>query len=172
MDVEKLLHMTGGLGETSYARNSSQQKKGLEMVRHITLDAILDLYHSTTPHSIAIADLGCSSGHNTLSVVEEIIQAIHERCHRYLRPSPEFQVFLNDLPANDFNSIFAALPDFHAKLINKGGRRSEASPCVFIAGVPGSFYARLFPTTSLHFVHSSFALHWLSRVSSLYLLNL
>ena len=31
-------------------------------------------------------------------------------------------------------------------------------------GVPGSFYDRLFPENSLHIVHSSFALHWLSEV--------
>ncbi|GFZ21296.1 S-adenosyl-L-methionine-dependent methyltransferases superfamily protein [Actinidia rufa] len=34
----------------------------------------------------------------------------------------------------------------------------------FAAGVPGSFHGRLFPKSSLHFVHSSCALHWLSRV--------
>ncbi|XP_058092024.1 probable methyltransferase TCM_000336 [Magnolia sinica] len=163
MDVEKVFHMKGGLGETSYARNSSHQKKGLEMVKHITIETIIDLYLTSTPHTLAIADLGCSSGPNTLSVVEQIVDAVDERCCRYLlQSSPEFQVFLNDLPANDFNSIFMALPDFRAKL-NKGGSR-EACPCVFFAGVPGSFYGRLFPNRSLHFIHSSFGLHWLSQV--------
>jgi jasmonate O-methyltransferase len=36
-------------------------------------------------------------------------------------------------------------------------------PC-FFAGVPGSFYCRLFRAKSLHFVHSSYSLMWLSRV--------
>ncbi|OWM90729.1 hypothetical protein CDL15_Pgr021034 [Punica granatum] len=30
-------------------------------------------------------------------------------------------------------------------------------------GVPGSFHGQLFPESSLHFVHSSYAIHWLSR---------
>ncbi|CAA3032622.1 SAM dependent carboxyl methyltransferase, partial [Olea europaea subsp. europaea] len=33
----------------------------------------------------------------------------------------------------------------------------------FISCVPGSFYGRLFPKKSLHFVHSSSSLHWLSQ---------
>ncbi|KAI7980715.1 Benzoate carboxyl methyltransferase, partial [Camellia lanceoleosa] len=34
----------------------------------------------------------------------------------------------------------------------------------FRSGVPGSFYRRLFPRKSLHFVHSSYSVHWLSQV--------
>ncbi|MBA0779036.1 hypothetical protein Gotri_003319, partial [Gossypium trilobum] len=34
----------------------------------------------------------------------------------------------------------------------------------FIAGVASSFYQRLFPSNSIHFVHSSYCLHWLSKV--------
>ncbi|KAF2305636.1 hypothetical protein GH714_007166 [Hevea brasiliensis] len=34
----------------------------------------------------------------------------------------------------------------------------------FAAGVPGSFHGRLFPESSVHFVHSSHALHWISQV--------
>ncbi|CAI9260732.1 unnamed protein product [Lactuca saligna] len=33
-----------------------------------------------------------------------------------------------------------------------------------IEAIPGSFYGRLFPDESLHLVHSSYALHWLSKV--------
>ncbi|CAN1344310.1 Salicylate carboxymethyltransferase, partial [Linum perenne] len=34
----------------------------------------------------------------------------------------------------------------------------------FINGVPGSFYGRLFLSNSIHFVHSSYSLQWLSQV--------
>ncbi|XP_077253507.1 putative methyltransferase TCM_000336 [Tasmannia lanceolata] len=162
MDVERVFHMKEGLGETSYAKNSSMQKKVLDMVKHLTMDAILDLYLTQTPQRISIADLGCSSGPNTLSVIREIVGAVDERCCEILQPTPEFQVFLNDLSTNDFNSIFLSLPEFYSKL-RKEGRR-EDSLSVFIAGVPGSFYGRLFPSNSLHFIHSSFSLHWLSQV--------
>ncbi|CAA0839261.1 S-adenosyl-L-methionine-dependent methyltransferases superfamily protein [Striga hermonthica] len=34
----------------------------------------------------------------------------------------------------------------------------------FVSGVPGSFYGRLLPSKSVHFVHSSYSLMWLSKV--------
>lgn len=34
----------------------------------------------------------------------------------------------------------------------------------YAAGVPGSFYDRLFPNSSLHFACSLFSLHWLSKI--------
>ncbi|KAL2966495.1 hypothetical protein AAZX31_16G120900 [Glycine max] len=40
---------------------------------------------------------------------------------------------------------------------------SGIGPCYF-SGVPGSFYGRVFPNQSLHFVHSSYSLQWLSKV--------
>jgi len=39
----------------------------------------------------------------------------------------------------------------------------DAGP-YFFSGVPGSFYGRLFMKKSLHFLHSSYSLHWLSQV--------
>ncbi|KAK1298678.1 Jasmonate O-methyltransferase [Acorus calamus] len=77
------------------------------------------------------------------------------------RTSPEFHCFLNDLPGNDFNTVFKGLPVFYEKL--KAEKGSDFGPC-FIAGVPGSFYGRLFPRSSLHLVVSSTSLHWLSQV--------
>ncbi|XP_010254768.1 PREDICTED: salicylate carboxymethyltransferase [Nelumbo nucifera] len=162
MDVEKVFHMTGGFGDTSYAANSSLQKKAFDMVKHITINTILDLYITTSTQGLAVADLGCSSGPNTLSVIREIINAVEGMRRRILRPRTEFRVFLNDLPTNDFNSVFMTLPDFYKEL--KNGTSDDGTPFVFISGVPGSFYGRLFPRSSLHFIHSSYSLHWLSRV--------
>ncbi|XP_058092022.1 probable jasmonic acid carboxyl methyltransferase 2 [Magnolia sinica] len=161
MEVPHVLHMNGGCGETSYAKNSVVQNKIISIAKPIIEEAILDLYCNTLPKSLAIADLGCSSGPNTLLVISEIIDTIHEKCCLLNRPSPEFQVFLNDLPANDFNSVFRSLPAFQDKLRQEKG--AHFGPC-FISGVPGSFYGRLFPDQSLQFVHSSSSLHWLSQV--------
>ncbi|XP_077211909.1 putative methyltransferase TCM_000336 [Tasmannia lanceolata] len=162
MSVERVFRMKEGVGETSYAKNSLAQKEALHMVKHITIHTIIDLYVSKTPQTLHIADLGCSSGSNALSVIGEIVKVLGEKCCEISKPMPEFQVFLNDLPTNDFNSLFVALPDFYNKLVKEGS--SEGSPSVFVAGVPGSFYGRLFPSNSLDFIHSSFSLHWLSQV--------
>ncbi|GAV76914.1 Methyltransf_7 domain-containing protein [Cephalotus follicularis] len=161
MDVEKSFHMTGGVGNTSYARNSALQKKASDMVKHITMETIEGLYLETKPKSLEIADLGCSSGPNTLSIIKDIVEAVEGTSGKILHPPPEFRVYLNDLPTNDFNSVFKALPDFYRDL-NK--ERSEGCPAILIAGFPGSFYGRLFPNNFLHFIYSSYSLHWLSKV--------
>ncbi|GMN29381.1 hypothetical protein TIFTF001_002411 [Ficus carica] len=133
------------------------------MVKHITLETVQELYLSTTPKGLGIADLGCSCGPNTLSIIKDIVEAVEATSRKImLIPPPEFQVYLNDLPTNDFNSIFKSLPDFSREL-NKE-RPGTKSPYIFIGGYPGSFYGRVFPNNCLHFVHSSYSLHWLSKV--------
>ncbi|KAK6922681.1 SAM dependent carboxyl methyltransferase [Dillenia turbinata] len=161
MDAEKGFRMTGGSGNTSYAKNSSMQKEASDMGKHIRLETIQQHYISTTPTSLRIADLGCSSGPNTLSFIKDIIEIVEATSQTISRPVPQFLICLNDLPTNDFDSIFKQLPDFYEEL-NKG--KGEGCSSVFVAAFPGSFYGRLFPNNFLHFAHSSFALHWLSKV--------
>ncbi|KAK4262143.1 hypothetical protein QN277_027734 [Acacia crassicarpa] len=162
MDIEKVFHMTAGLGSTSYAKNSSLQKKGSDRVKHIIIETVEELYISSTPKSLGIADLGCSCGPNTLSIIRDIFEAIQKMSQKMNQPASELRVYLNDLPTNDFNSIFRALPDFLRSLWRD--KESVLSPSIFTGAYPGSFYGRLFPNSSLHFVHSSYSLHWLSRV--------
>ncbi|KAJ0683487.1 putative methyltransferase [Helianthus annuus] len=160
MDVEKVFHMNGGLGEHSYAQNSYLQKKGSDMVKHITLKSLEETYVSTTPESLGIADLGCSCGQNTLSTIREMVEVIDKTTSNI--PPPEYRIYLNDLPTNDFNAVFKILPDFYKQLNMDRCQKHESS--VFIAGYPGSFYGRLFPDKCLHFIYSSYSLHWLSRI--------
>ncbi|GLT80048.1 hypothetical protein SLA2020_515110 [Shorea laevis] len=161
MEVVQVLRMNGGVGETSYANNSSVQLKVICMTKPITEEAITKLYCSNFPTSLTIADLGCSSGPNTLFVVSELIKVVDKIRQKQGRRSPEYHVLLNDLPGNDFNTIFRSLPSFQAKLKKLLGDGS--GPC-FFTGVPGSFYGRLFTSNSLHFVHSSYSLMWLSQL--------
>ncbi|KAK0575847.1 hypothetical protein LWI29_008119 [Acer saccharum] len=165
MEVLQVLHMNKGDGETSYAKNSTVQSKIISITKPIMEEAIGILWGDVPDdhdhESIGIADLGCSSGPNSLAVISEIMDIIYAECRSLGRPSPEFRVSLNDLPGNDFNSIFESLPDFFKKLEEDKG--VGFGPC-FVSGVAGSFYNRLFPSKSLHFVHSSSSLHWLSQV--------
>ncbi|KAL4387061.1 hypothetical protein GQ457_09G025610 [Hibiscus cannabinus] len=108
-----------------------------------------------------MADLGCSSGPNIFLIISQVIDSIHGICQQAQFQVPEIRVFLNDLPGNDFNAIFQSVPGFFERLNKAKGKMVE--PCS-IVGVPGSFYGRLFPTRSLHFIHSFNCLHWLSKV--------
>ena len=142
----------------------------ISKVRPVLEGTVRALYSKENfPRYFSVADLGCSSGPNTLIVTYEMIDAIVGLCRETGHSPPELTVFLNDLPSNDFNTDFKLLPDFYAMLKKEKG--NDVGPC-FIAGMPGSFYGRLFPSKSLDFVHSSYSVHWLSKVSIFTLKNI
>ncbi|KAK1259427.1 Salicylate O-methyltransferase [Acorus gramineus] len=123
----------------------SVQNKVISQASEVTKEVILDLYSTTLPEGLNIADLGCSSGPNAVQQIHDIIDFVDQKRRQLGRTSPEFHCFLNDLPGNDFNTVFKGLPAFYEKL--KAEKGSDFGPC-FIAGVPGSFYERLFPRNS------------------------
>ncbi|XP_019181476.1 PREDICTED: salicylate carboxymethyltransferase-like [Ipomoea nil] len=162
MRVVEVLHMNGGIGDTSYANNSLLQQKVILMTKPVTDEAIAGVYADLSPNTISIADLGCSSGPNTFLAVSELMRAVDGARKKLRRHhSPEFHIYLNDLPGNDFNAIFRSLPQYVEGFKEEMG---EGFGACFFNGVPGSFYGRLFPTNALHFVHSSYSLMWLSQV--------
>lgn len=168
MEAMRVLHMNKGNGETSYAKNSTAQSNIISLGRRVMDEALKKLMMSNSEiSSIGIADLGCSSGPNSLLSISNIVDTIHNLCPDLDRPVPELRVSLNDLPSNDFNYICASLPEFYDRVNNNkeglGFGRGGGESC-FVSAVPGSFYGRLFPRRSLHFVHSSSSLHWLSQV--------
>jgi len=110
-----------------------------------------------------VVDLGCSSGLNALMVVSNIMKVIDKISLSLNHGQPVFQIYLNDLYENDFNTIFKLLPNFHQSIQQERGENSGAC---FINATPGSFYGRLFPNNYIDFFHSSYCVHWLSQVSS------
>jgi jasmonate O-methyltransferase len=164
MEMERVFRMNAGLGDSSYAQNSILlQRRGLEIVEPVLEEAILSMKMMSECNTFCIADLGCSSGPNALFTAENITKTLKAKYMSAGIPVPQCQVFFNDLPASDFNSLFRILPSFS---VNTDHQNEEgvAGRSYFAAGVPGSFYGRLFPDKALHFVHSSFGLHWLSQV--------
>ncbi|XP_021300863.1 benzoate carboxyl methyltransferase-like [Herrania umbratica] len=155
--------MNSGDKETSYGSWSLPQEMVLSKARPILEDTIKDMFSNvSSTDCIKVADLGCSSGPNTFMAISIVVDAFHEMCQQaQLKSSPEIQAFLNDLPENDFNSVFRSVASFTDRIKKEKG--DKFGPC-FVTGVPGSFYGRLFPNRSLHLVHSSYSVHWLSKV--------
>jgi jasmonate O-methyltransferase len=106
---------------------------------------------------MAIADLGCSSGPNTLVLVSTVVDAVRRRCSELQQQPPELCLHLNDLPSNDFNSVIRSVATYIKS------QESFGAP-VLTSIVPGSFHGRLFNKRSLHIVCSTASLHWLSKV--------
>ncbi|KAL2892712.1 Salicylate carboxymethyltransferase, partial [Bienertia sinuspersici] len=165
MDMLQVFHMNKGQGESSYAKNCTVQDKILSLTKSYVEEAIQGYFMNDIPETMVIADLGCSSGPTALDAVWGIIDVIISKYRKMNGKShstpPKFMVFLNDLPGNDFNEVFGSLSNFQKILKEEIG--DDFGPC-FVAGLPGSFYGRLLPSNSLHFVHSSSSLHWLSQV--------
>ncbi|XP_078177516.1 anthranilate O-methyltransferase 2-like [Carex rostrata] len=161
MDVKKVLCMVGGTSQTSYAANSTIPKKAILKIRPMLEEAVREIYRNLHPEKMAVADLGCSSGPNTLTVLSEVIKIISNQCQKAGQQPPEIQFFLNDLYNNDFNNIFQSLDQVGQSV---GAEEGTISVPHFVAGLPGSFYGRLFPLQSVQFFHSSFSLMWISQV--------
>ncbi|XP_071688132.1 probable caffeine synthase MTL3 [Rutidosis leptorrhynchoides] len=159
--LSELLHMNSENEESSYANNSSLQESVIKKAQMILKETIKGITDSDGfPRCFCIADLGCSSGPNTLLVISNIIDEVHGVCKEKNLEAPQFHICLNDLFLNDFNSIFKSLPMFYAKYnVDKEGSSGRC----FISAVPGSFYGRLFSDKSMHFFHSSTSLQWLSQ---------
>jgi jasmonate O-methyltransferase len=83
-----------------------KQKVIASLTKSTRKDLVRDYYRAHLSEKMVIADLGCSTGPNALLMASDAIQAVLAMCSDLGHPPPEFQVFLNDLPWNDFNSIF------------------------------------------------------------------
>lgn len=134
-------------------RSTSVAKSKIEEEIYKKLD--VKKLASASSNVIRVADLGCATGPNTFTTTHDMIEAIKNKytsqCHHPNNNTtvmPEFHVSFNDLPSNDFNTLLASLPQDRE---------------YFAAGVPGSFYGRLFPESSLHFAYANYALHFLSK---------
>ncbi|KAK4436788.1 Loganic acid O-methyltransferase [Sesamum alatum] len=144
--------MNGGDGTYSYTKNSQYQKQATDFAKGTIQEAILDkLDLVSVSDTFRIVDFGCSVGPNTFITVQNIIQAVENKCSlQGLDPGNiDFQVFFNDHTANDFNTLFASFPPDRQ---------------YYAAAAPGSFHGRLFPRASIGLAYSSYALQWLSRV--------
>lgn len=134
------------------------------------LDAMMERSLSPRDEKLfTVADLGCSCGNNSLFLVNVIVRRVAKAYESRGHDAPEFQVFFSDLPSNDFNTLFQLLPP----LLTPGAGSLEeclaagegaTARSYHAAGVPGSFYGRLFPAESINVFNSTFSLHWLSQV--------
>ena len=84
---------------------------------------------STLSHGkMVVADMGCSTGPNTVALVSIALEATYRHFLRLRQPPPEVCILLNDLPYNDFNAVVKSLVAV----------RQIVEPVVVTGVVPGS----------------------------------
>ncbi|XP_059666386.1 probable caffeine synthase 4 [Cornus florida] len=142
MDVKEALYMNRGEGENSYAKNSKFTQKVASITKPIIENSVHSLFSKGFHPSklLNVADLGCSAGPNTFSVMKTVKETVEKECKELNCQTPELQFYLNDLPGNDFNSLFKGLSGFCDQ--------TQGASC-YAVGVPGSFHGRLFPRNTL-----------------------
>ncbi|KAI5080600.1 hypothetical protein GOP47_0003783 [Adiantum capillus-veneris] len=200
--------MEGSASEDSYAQNSAMQNRNFHAIARPRLEKAIAhlMMHSRREakggkQQLAMADLGCSYGRNTIDCALFILQTLrsyimqrttakHNIAEREAEATArekededeadaeeaaeeeadmEVQYFFSDLPSNDFNALFLALDALQRPRTQNDQQlnhqiRMDGHLKMYAAGVPGSFYGRLFPSGSLDFVVCSYSLHWLSQV--------
>lgn len=164
-DVERILCMEGGEGDGSYARNSEAPASAIALSKPFLRRAIQCMPLFTSESSLRIADLGCATGSNTISTLDFVVEKLKRKYQMNSFSPPEFEAYFSDLPSNDFNTLFRSLRPLKESVRRKNrGSLKGKKRCYYAAGVPGSFYDRLFPRGKLHIVTSLSALHWISQI--------
>ncbi|CAL5368797.1 unnamed protein product [Camellia sinensis] len=158
MEVKEALFMNGGEGESSYAQNSSFAIRKclyicivallfmfMQKVASMTMSVLeiaVETLFSKDFHllqALNAADLGCVASPNTFTVISTIKRMVEKKCRELNCETLELQVYLNDLPGNDFNTLFKGLSSKDVF-----GNKCEEVSC-YVMGVPGSFHGQLFP---------------------------
>ncbi|KAL0712619.1 hypothetical protein Bca4012_019597 [Brassica carinata] len=157
VSLEHVLSMQGGDDDVSFAKNSYGAAAAIASSKQMLTSAIHSIKLTQgTASNLKIADLGCAVGDNTFSTVDTVVDVLRRKLAVIDGGTkPEFEVFFSDLPSNDFNTLFRSLEE----KVN-GSRQKK----YYAAGVPGSFYRRLFPKGELHVVVTMSALQWLSQI--------
>ncbi|OVA03904.1 SAM dependent carboxyl methyltransferase [Macleaya cordata] len=155
--LHRILCMQGGDDDGSYAKNSEAPASAISLSKPLLLAGIqsMKLFKGDDDECLRIADLGCATGYNTLATIDLVVETLRGQYIKECGYEPEFEAFFSDLPSNDFNSLFRSFQQF-----NDTSKKRR----YYAAGVPGSFYHRLFPSRKLHVAVSLSALHWLSQI--------
>jgi len=175
MKLERIISMVGGDGEFSYQRMGGLQAYAIRRLQPLMAEAVKQI---SLPEQgpLHIADFGCSTGRNSISYINFIVNCIADRYvdkagenNGHVTCMPEMLVSFIDLPGNDFNNLIQLLASEATNAKDLPGSVTGAdvgrASSYFSAMTTGSFYNRLLPKGSLHFAISTFSLQWLSQVN-------
>jgi gibberellin A4 carboxyl methyltransferase len=160
-----------------------------------TLQYVVNCFKFPQDGIICVANLGCSCGANTLNVANIISISFHTNGALEIQhffndlPINDFNVLFQQFPPLDqmlggnqninacsypLNSnqpnIFESNVQLQQPILDfrKGTKEMEVETrkrLYYVAGVQGSFWECLFPSSSFHLIISCHALHWITHVN-------
>jgi SAM dependent carboxyl methyltransferase len=140
-------------GGGAYNRHVSLPARGGAFAVPHLEDAARAVRLANTSDPIVLADYGSSQGRNSFAPMRVAIAALRERVGAE-RP---ILVYHEDLPANDFNALFAALA-------SDPQRYALDQPNVFPCAIGRSFYEQVLPSNHVHLGWCCYAAMWISRI--------
>jgi hypothetical protein len=147
----------GMKGEGYYDRHSGVQGVSVAAVASSLEEAASAMDLPDAPSPLVVADHGCSEGQNSIFAVGLVAEAWRQR-----RPEQPICAIHTDLPANNFNKVFANLHNpASSNYLQEQGR---PRPNVYALAAAGSFYQSLLPPASVHFSLSFSAIVWMERL--------
>jgi hypothetical protein len=135
---------TGGMTDDYDAHSEYQRAVAVSGASRIV--ACVDAVSIPADEPFVLADLGCSTGANSMASVTTAIDAVRDRS-----AGQPVVALHNDVATNDWNTLFANVTaDTH-------------QPPVLHLASAASFFSPVAPTRSVHLAMSFSAAHWLRR---------
>jgi hypothetical protein len=140
-------------GGGAYNKNAKLQASGGAFALPHLENAARSIVLNPDSQPIVIADYGSSQGKNSLLPMRVAIEVVQAR----LGSDRPIFVYHEDLPANDFNSLFEVLDkDPQSYVLN--------APNIFPCAIGRSFYEIVLPPNHVHLGWCSYAAMWISRI--------
>ena len=143
---ERTMSVNAAMGSL-YSTNSSLQDCAIKESRDAFLPFVTEYIrqHTRGTTTLHVADIGCSTGENSASILNPVIKAASMVDRNVTK-------YYCDLPSNNFTQLFMHL----------NGLKEQQHKNVFSVAVGRSFYDQLVPEESLDVSWSASAYHWIN----------
>jgi S-adenosylmethionine-dependent carboxyl methyltransferase len=137
-------------GSGWYNRHSSMQAAGNERAMAYWKDALEKV--PVGGENIVIADYGCSQGLNSMKPINAAIDVLR----RHVGAERPVEVYHNDLPSNDFGSLFQVIAGEPSSYMAAHGN-------AFPFAIGRSYFEPILPPASVHAAWNSWTIQWMSK---------
>ena len=152
----------GDEGTGFYSDNTKGCFDVIDNASSLVLEALTTVLQSTQVSSyISIADFGCCDGGTSSVLWKKIFESILK-----IHPDIHFWLHYEDQPTNDWKSLFLRTHGISVSSNSSVIALKNEFKNLSISACGTSFYESCFPPSSLHFIFSATAMHWLSSPPS------